>query len=69
MRSRNVVEAIRAKFPAPPVERLQAMRGVEILERIGNSEAQSALRAVAQKAADLEIREDAVRALDRLESK
>ncbi len=66
MRSRKVIESIKSTFPAPPVERMQALRGVEVLEKLATADARAALRDLAQKASDPEIRRDATEALERL---
>lgn len=65
MRSRKLIEAIKANFPTPPVERMRALRGVEILERLGTADARATLRELAIHAKDSEIRRDANEAAER----
>jgi WD40 repeat protein len=66
MRARKITEQIQARYPAPPFERMQALRGVEMLERFGTPKARAALGELASKAADAELRRDAKGALERL---
>lgn len=65
-RAKKVIERIRSNYPAPPVERMQALRGVEVLEQIGNQAARNALNDLARSAQDREIQRDAAKSLKRL---
>jgi hypothetical protein len=52
---------------APPsAERTQALRAVEVLERVGSREAREVLRALAGGAPDAELTQQATAALARL---
>ncbi len=54
------------KRPIPPGQRLQTLRAVEVLERIGTPEAQEVLRKLATGAAEARETKDAREALERL---
>jgi RNA polymerase sigma factor (sigma-70 family) len=65
-RIRWLLDRLRAERLSPPPERLRTMRAVEVLERIGTSQARQLLDLLARGAPDVALTIEAKCALDRL---